>query len=447
MHLFHESRLPEGPQTAPGYRNWFIYDAQLGSYSKDSVSDVDLKYTFDRGEGGLASFVRAYRNHHRFLTVDYADLFGIQPADVTPQMIEEALTASGTRRKETVNGGQVQLARQFGRHSLIGGVDYRDSEFESINVSRNTSSFVNRDVTRWFLQDKIDLTDRWTVSPGAFYSDFSTVERKSATGAVTERGGSSKTTFALHSNYTFDTIGDLYVSWQQIHRPKSNYDYDSQTTVPLKDEEGDGWSIGLRKTLSDNTFLSANYQVIDMSNAIGRYSIFDPDAVNDASPTGRGAFVNRSVNATQKKKALNLMANHELNANWAVVASYSWVRDDFNVKGFQVNPEDVTNVNALINRFRPTNTYRADVVYGTGRFSATLSGSLYTGNDTRYFSDRHFSVFSLVANYDLFGKTRLFMTVDNFTNESWQNKASAAYGPGAFPQPGRRFLAGVQQKF
>jgi iron complex outermembrane receptor protein len=329
----------------------------------------------------------------------------------------------------------------------MAGLDYRESEFEAVNVSRGTHTFVNRDAYKGFLQDKIELTSRWTISPGVLHSSFASVKSIAENESVTEKGDSSATTFAFHSNYTFDLIGDLYVSYQQIFRPLSNFDYDSQTTVKLRDERGNAWTAGIRKKLSASTFLSVNYQLTDMTNAIGRYSIFDEAAVNTSSPTGLGAFVNRSVNATQKKKALNLVANHQFNANWAVAASYTFVMDEFAAKGFELNPDDRTNVNALINRFRPPNTYQADIVFGLDRFSTTLTAQLYTGSDTAYFSDNRFAVFGLVANYDLFEKTRLYLTVDNLTNEAWENKASASYGPGAFPQPGRNFMAGIQQKF
>jgi iron complex outermembrane receptor protein len=259
---------------------------------------------------------------------------------------------------------------------------------------------------------------------------------------TTTKGDSVGTTYALHSNYTFDLIGDFYVSWKQIFRPLSNYDYDSETTVKLNDEKGDAWTAGIRKTLANKTFLSVNYQLTDMTNAIGRYSVATIDAT-----TGIGAFTTRSVNATQKKRALNFVANHQFSPNWAVAASYTYVMDEFAVKGFAVNPNDATNINALINKFRPPNTYQADVVFAMHRFSTTVTGQLYTGSDERYFSSNQFAIFGLVANYDLLDKTRLYVTVDNLTDKAWENKASPAYGPGAFPQPGRSFTAGVQQKF
>jgi iron complex outermembrane receptor protein len=445
MYLFENSQLPRS-STAPGYRNWFLYDAQLGSYNEDKVSDVDLKYTFDKS-GGLTSFVRGYRNSRTYFTRDFGGLFNIQPKDVTQALIDKALMSAGRRRHEKVDGAEVQLAHQFGINHLIFGLDYRESEFESINLALAQHTFVNRNAYKGFLQDKIDLTSRWTISPGVLYNRYSTIKRKSATDVVTTKGDSVAATYALHSNYTFDSIGDFYISWQQIFRPLANYDYDSESTVPLHDERGDSWTAGIRKTLADKTFLAVSYQLLDMSNAIGRYSIFDPTAVNSAAPTGFGAFVNKSVNATQKKKSLNLMASHQFTPNWAVTASYTYVMEDFKAKEYEINPDDTSNVNALVNRFRPPNTYQADVVYGMNRFSATVSATLYTGNNTAYFSDKQFAVFDLVANYDLFEKTRVYLSVDNLTNIAWENKANPNYGPGAFPQPGRNFFAGIQQKF
>ena len=81
---------------------------------------------------------------------------------------------------------------------------------------------------------------------------------------------------------------------------------------------------------------------------------------------------------------------------------------------------------------------------------ATLSPlSLAAASAVRfcYFSDRRFLVLGLVLNYQIFETTELYLNLDNLTNESWENKASAAYGPGAFPQPGRSFMAGVSLRF
>lgn len=69
------------------------------------------------------------------------------------------------------------------------------------------------------------------------------------------------------------------------------------------------------------------------------------------------------------------------------------------------------------------------------------------GIDERYFTDNHFLWFGLTANYDLFEKTRLYLTVDNLTNIHYETRGHASYGPGTFPQPARNFMVGVTQKF
>jgi outer membrane receptor protein involved in Fe transport len=353
----------------------------------------------------------------------------------------------GTRRHEEANGAELQLARNFGRHGVITGWTYRESDFEALNVRAQTLTTVARDSLAGYVQDKITLTDRWAFSPGVRYAKYDSIKRVSATNVVTTRGDSSRTTFAAQTNYDFDLIGDVYISWAQIERPLSNYDYDSQTTETLRDERGNSWQIGVRKSFDADTFLSANYSLLDMSNAIGRYSVFDPSIPNSAAPSGFGNFVNRSVNATQEKKALNLSATRRFGPHWTVAASYTAISEEFKAQLLATNPNDVTNINALINRFRPRNTYQADVTFQQGRYSTAAMASYYTGSDTAYFSDRRFLVLGLVLNYQLFETTELYLNLDNLTDESWENKASAAYGPGAFPQPGRSFMAGVSLRF
>ena len=75
----------------------------------------------------------------------------------------------------------MQLAHEFGINHVMFGLDYRESEFESINVARAQHTFVNRDAYKAYLQDKLDLTSRWTLSPGVLYNRYSTIKRTSAT--------------------------------------------------------------------------------------------------------------------------------------------------------------------------------------------------------------------------------------------------------------------------
>ncbi len=108
-------------------------------------------------------------------------------------------------------------------------------------------------------------------------------------------------------------------------------------------------------------------------------------------------------------------------------------------------------MNALINRFRPTNTYRGDVSWTQGPWTASATAQYMTGLADQYFSDDHFLVLGATANYDLpltsHGKGRVYVRVENLTNEAWENRAHPVYGIGTYPQPGRNFMLGYQHDF
>src|SRR5690606_23783300 len=197
----------------------------------------------------------------------------------------------------------------------------------------------------------------------------------------------SKVTWTGYLAYDSGLLGTLHASWAQIFRPKTNNDFNAETPAfeELDDERGNSFTAGIRKLVGDTAF-ELNYAMTDMSNAIARYSIFDPEAVNAGAPSGFGNFVTRSVNATQKKKALNLGVDHRFDDIWSARLSYAYVSEEFAAKNWENNPEDV-NVNAMINRFRPTNTYQGDVDYTRGPLTANAWAQLLTGLRDEYFTD------------------------------------------------------------
>ncbi|MGL5512752.1 MAG: TonB-dependent receptor, partial [Sporomusa sp.] len=114
-------------------------------------------------------------------------------------------------------------------------------------------------------------------------------------------------------------------------------------------------------------------------------------------------------------------------------------------KNWQNNPDD-TNVDAMINAFRPTNKYQVDVMYRKDKWSGTLFGEIYSGLNSRYYTNDRFFVLGLSANYQPQPNVKLYFVVDNITNTSYETKVSSIYKYGAFPQPSRSFMAGVQYK-
>lgn len=422
---------------AVGYRNWFLYDALLGSYTQSQTNDYSVKYTYLQ-DHGMESFVRLYQNHNRYLTKDYSGLFGKSQSYMTPENIERVISNTyATSSQEDINGIEFQYAKKLAKHSLITGWDYKKSSYESFKPSTGVRTYRERDSVYGFLQDKIQVTDKWVFTPAVRYNKYNSIQ-----GVTGSNGGAIRMTYDAQTEYQFDKTSNMYFSLAQVYRPISNYDYDNQLSYDtLEAETGKSWAVGFNKTISLKTSANVNYGYLDMSNAIARYSVWDTSAAK-----GKGDWATRSVNATQKKKALNVGFKHEFSDTWGMSASYAYVMENFHVKNWRNNPDD-TNVDALINNFRPPNIYQMEVMYHKGRWSGNVSTELYSGLDTRYYTNSRFLVVGLDVNYDLTKDTRVYFSVDNLTNIAYETKVSSIYTYGAFPQPSRSFLLGVQYKF
>lgn len=432
---------------AVGYRNWFLYDALLGSYTKTQTNDYSVKYTFNNDDG-MESFVRLYENDNRYNTKDYSGLFGKAQSYMTPENINKVISDKyESLYTESSTGIEGQYAKKIAKHNLITGWNYRTSTYESINRNKGSYSSRERNAIYGYLQDKIEMNDKWTFTPSIRYNKYDTIDRASSTGAGSSNEGASHISFSAQTKYQFDKTLNGYLSWSEVYRPMSSYDYDNESSFEkLNNEQGDNWAIGLNKTFTSNTSATINYGLLNMSNAIARYSIWDPAAVNLGAADGKGNWVTRSINATQKKKALNLGLRHELNDNWGIAASYAYVYENFHAKNWKNNPDDA-NIDGMINNFRPTNKYQFDVMYHKDKWSGDFSTEIYSGLNRNYYTDQRFVVLGLHINYDMSKDTRLYFTVDNLTNTAYENRINSTYKYGAFPQPSRSFMLGAQYKF
>ena len=71
----------------------------------------------------------------------------------------------------------------------------------------------------------------------------------------------------------------------------------------------------------------------------------------------------------------------------------------------------------------------------------------YTGMDTIAFTKHQFFVVDWNASYEMNKDMSLYVTVNNLTNEAYENAYSAYNGLGAAPQPGRSVMVGTKYKF
>ena len=413
----------------PGYRNIFLYDAWLGSHDETLTNNVSLRYVFDKTDEGAESFVRVFRNYTRYNMADYAGIWDV-PYPYISEFWENAKANPGHHRDiEQSTGASVQLAKHIDQHSVTGGIDYRKSEYEGWN-SRGRSD-TSRTLWDLYLQDKMRLSDKFVLSPGLIYTHYGSGKYKK-----TNFSSAKGLTFSLYGSYDFDKQSNAYFSAAQIFKPVTGLDRSREFAGDiLQDEKGWSYTLGASRRFTERDTAEINYGVTDMSNAIGRYSIHD----------GSG-WTRYSVNAKRKKQALNLAYTHRFDKAWSLGVSYSWVNEAFSTKNVRRNP-DGTNPDDFINAYRPRNIYRTHLMYDRDRWFADLSYTVYSGNDTRFFSDSHFDLIDLSVNYRVTADWQLYLNVYNILNTAYETRALAVYGPGALPEAGRSFMLGAQYAF
>ena len=413
----------------PGYRNIFLYDAWLGSHDETLTNNVSLRYVFDKTDEGAESFVRVFRNYTRYNMADYAGMWNV-PYPYISEFWENAKANPGHHRDiEQSTGASVQLAKHIDQHSVTGGIDYRKSEYEGWN-SRGRSD-TSRTLWDLYLQDKMRLSDKFVLSPGLIYTHYGSGKYKK-----TNFSSAKGLTFSLYGSYDFDKQSNAYFSAAQIFKPVTGLDRSREFAGDiLQDEKGWSYTLGASRRFTERDTAEINYGVTDMSNAIGRYSIHD----------GSG-WTRYSVNAKRKKQALNLAYTHRFDKAWSLGVSYSWVNEAFSTKNVRRNP-DGTNPDDFINAYRPRNIYRTHLMYDRDRWFADLSYTVYSGNDTRFFSDSHFDLIDLSVNYRVTADWQLYLNVYNILNTAYETRALAVYGPGALPEAGRSFMLGAKYAF
>ncbi|MDR2460046.1 MAG: TonB-dependent receptor [Deltaproteobacteria bacterium] len=438
----------------PGYRNWFYLGALYNNYVKTQNNQYTFQYVFHK-DNNIPSFIRLYVERSRIGVMDYAGNGGLMNKPPSIYMNETAIQNILKKRhpiRNYLNNLSIdfQFAKKLSRHNLILGMQYRKNDYRWIRVNNNgndgsfdvtgiTEIDSKRDIFYAWIQDTIEINDQLTIAPGLRYSYYSHI-RSNYDGQNRNYESTRQLTYDLQSNFMFNSSTSMYFSVSSVFRPVTYMEFDSETPLErLRDEKGLNWSLGFNKRFSDTTIIDINFSYLDMSNAIGRYPVW-----NEATST----TTTRSVNAKQKKRAFNIAINHEFNENWQIRASYSYVSDKFKAKNWQIIPVvNGTTIDDMINSYRPRNIYQLDLSYSYKDLNIDLTSELLSGLDSRYFTDTSFFIMGVNVNYRIKPQINLFLKVDNITNEAYETKARNFFGKGAYPQPGRSFMLGTQFNF
>lgn len=441
----------------PGYRNLFSLDALSGSYNAYRNNDLDISYTFGK-DNGMESFIRAYRQKHHYWGVDrYPDWIDEKDGSYVPfpdspaweNFIKNYKFPNGynptTTYVEENKGIQLQYGKSIGNHDVLTAVTFDKANMEKNKYNRKDKTWTKTTVERksifGFVQDKIHVSDKWDITPSIRYSHYSDYTG----GDYNNKGNGTIVTPSLATQYAFDDTFSGYIGWTKVYRPIKAKDYTLNTPngQPLEDEEGNVWTIGLNKRLSENTTIGVHYNLIDMSNAVTYYSV-RKNANED--------FKNKAVNAKEKKKAFNVTLDHKFNNNWNLSLAYTRLDDKYTAKeGMDFDPDlgldKSSNVNAQINKLRPANHYIANLSYEKDKWYTGLLVNWYTGCNTKAFTQRRALVVDWNVNYEVNEALSTYLTVTNLTNQAYENAYSAYNGLGAAPQPGRAWMIGAKYKF
>lgn len=320
--------------------------------------------------------------------------------------------------KMRTTGISDQLTYTMDRQTITGGFDWYKDEIPYYKgpFDLEGPSITN---TAFYLQDKIDLTDRWNVTPGIrvdHHSEFGT-----------------HTSPSLSVGYKQNEKTNYYINYKSFFAaPSLFYLYSSVGNKDLDPEEGSTVEFGVNHRFTDS---------LD-----GTFNVFHTHAKN---LIGYDSTTRRYRNLGKTNaNGFSLSLNKEFSRHWNASLGYSYLHMQAKAG------ENINNNGAL-----PESTLHVNVSYKADKFNASLDGR---GVMNRYGSKgspemrnyANYWVWDVAANYQFTKNATLFARVNNIFDQFYTDVGSS-YGPSADPTqyqdwysaPGRNFEIGMQFTF
>lgn len=320
--------------------------------------------------------------------------------------------------KMRTTGISDQLTYTMDRQTITGGFDWYKDEIPYYKgpFDLEGPSITN---TAFYLQDKIDLTDRWNVTPGIrvdHHSEFGT-----------------HTSPSLSVGYKQNEKTNYYINYKSFFAaPSLFYLYSSVGNKDLDPEEGSTVEFGVNHRFTDS---------LD-----GTFNVFHTHAKN---LIGYDSTTRRYRNLGKTNaNGFSLSLNKEFSRHWNASLGYSYLHMQAKAG------ENINNNGAL-----PESTLHVNVSYKADKFNASLDGR---GVMNRYGSKgspemrnyANYWVWDVAANYQFTKNATLFARVNNIFDQFYTDVGSS-YGPSADPTqyqdwysaPGRNFEMGMQFTF
>lgn len=371
--------------------------AKSASFSNKKTNDFYAKYDWtvnDKDQG----FIQLYRNKY-----DYYNAGDMYETD-TGFEAQQNITLSDNNR-------------------LVVGASYRKAK--ALNATSYTAekSINNKAV---FVSDQWEFAPSWTLDAGVRYDKHSTA--------------GSKTTWSAGLNKKFDENSHAYFNWGQVFKAPTLDDlyyysvmewgsskYENYGNPNLKPEKGDTWTIGYGTKIADKTSVNISYFQSKLEDAI------DWDTTYSANGS---VSIARNVDK-QKKNGMELSVGHELNDNWDLEASYTYIR----VKNNDHGNGYVRDANYI------PNMYRFGVRYHDDLWNADLFLRGGSGADKSAYVDSKYMTLDMSVAYKATKDLSFYAKGYNLFNKAYAESAGVDGGTYTYPAQGRRFIIGAEYTF
>lgn len=326
---------------------------------------------------------------------------------------------------EKVTGFEAQQAISTAENNkLVVGASYRSSHVNAVTGSYNDK--INNKAL--FVSDQWEFAPRWTLDAGVRYDKHSTA--------------GSKTTWSAGLNKKFDENSHAYFNWGQVFKAPTLDDlYYNNTSwwqigdPNLKPEKGDTWTVGYGTRIADKTDVNISYFQSDLEDAI------------TWDWSGSPAYA-KNIHK-QKKNGMELSISHELNDNWNLEASYTYVRvrnDNNDGSGYVRDNNYIPNMYRFGVRYHD-DLWNADLFLRGGSGADTSGANDWYGNYTQKYVDSNYVTLDMSVSYKVSKDLSFYAKGYNLLNKAYAESAGAVNYAYSYPAQGRRFIIGAEYTF
>lgn len=318
-----------------------------------------------------------------------------------------------------------QLIYDLDNQTITGGFDWYEDEIRKYPQEQELAG-KKVHTAAFYLQDKINITKQWNVTPGIRVDHHSQFGNRTSPSLSIGYMPNDKTNY--YFNYkTFFVAPNLY----QMYVWNPNPIWGTYGNKNLKPETGYTLEFGV------------NHQFDDTLS--GTLNIFHTYAHNIIQPERIGNTYNYTYENMDRANinGFNLNLNKEFSSHWSTYVGYTYMH---------INAQKGKNINN--DGFIPESTLNVGINYKADKFSASLDGR---GVMNRYGNKAcpemrnyaNYWVWDVAANYQFAKGATLFARVNNIFDQFYTDVGSSS-GPDKmywYSAPGRNFEIGMQFTF